>query len=80
MFWNQKNCKIYKICQLRLIIPILAWACLGRGEGVAFVSLNTYNFTKTVFLDILTQKVVLLIISNEINVENVYFYKPLLGF
>ena len=80
MFWNQKNLKIDKICELRSMVPILAWACLGRGEGVAFGSLNTYNFTKTVFLDILTQKVVLLMISSEIYVENIYFYKLLLGF
>ena len=26
--WNQKNRKIGKICELRLMIPILAWARL----------------------------------------------------
>ena len=64
--WNQKNLKIDKICELRSMIPILAWACLGRGEGVAFESLNTYNFRKTKILDILIQKVTFLIISDKI--------------
>ena len=66
IIWNQKNRKIYKICELRSPIPILAWARLGRGRGVAFAISETLNYFITVFLDILTQKIAIIFSFNHI--------------
>ena len=53
--WNQKNRKIGKICELRLMIPILAWARLGRGVGGNFRNLRSDNSVKVPFFDIFWQ-------------------------
>ena len=46
MFWNQILLKIYKISELKILIPILAWARLGRGKGVVLKNWHLYKSFK----------------------------------